>query len=193
MMLLAATMLMFGLSGQAMAYFADGDLIRIVYSATGGNETATDLGSIAGLTTSLTSSVTYNTNNFSISALGSGATTANSYVAYYAYVNDSNYNDNVWTSGNQGGQSIAGSVAVSNFPNAAEAMGGLYSTTPGGAQVTIATSNGGSYYTNMNLSGLGNGQMAGYTPNGDAEKNLAALATTGYVDQTLYYYMDDVA
>src|SRR5208283_4470532 len=163
---------------------------RVVYSATGGYETVTDLGPIVNLTTPLTATVTYNTNNFNIASLGAGATYANSYVAYYAYFNDSSYNNNVWTSGNQGGQSIVGFVADANFADAAEAMGGLYSTSPGGAQVTVSTSNTNSYYTRMNFAGLGNGQMAGYTPNGDAEASLAALSTTGYVDQTLYYFID---
>jgi|GEM_PF-770698 hypothetical protein len=191
MMLLTATMLLFGLSGQSMASFGDGDLIQVVYSSAGTMETATDLGYIASLTTPATSNVTYNTNNFNIASLGSSATAANSYVAYFSYSPSYSGEGQVWTSGNSGGQT-AKFGSTNYFVNGYNNTTGLYynSATPGGssAQVTVSMSGPNSYYTRMNYNGGAVGQMAGFLPNGDGEASLAALSTTGYVDQNLYYY-----
>jgi hypothetical protein len=175
-------LLLFGFSGQAMAgYFVDGDLIRVVYSSAGTMETATDLGSITNLTTQ-----TYNTNNFSLSALGAGATYANSYVAYFAYTTSGGSLGQVWTSGNSGGQT-AQFGATNDFETAYIVTTGLYFNQTGSpAQVTVLISNPDSYYNQMDVSGAG--QLAGFIPDGSAEASLAALSSTGYVDQTLYYY-----
>ena len=52
MIILAAAVLLFGFSGQAMANFADGDLIQVIYQTgvTTGNEYITDLGQFGTLT-----------------------------------------------------------------------------------------------------------------------------------------------
>ena len=66
-----------------------------------------------------------------------------------------------------------------------------YQVTAGGANsVSMQQSNGQSYWTNMNVSGSSIGTMGGYIDamHAGAEQNLAALSTTGYVDQVLYYY-----
>jgi len=177
-------------SGQALAVtFADGDLIRVVYSSDGTMETATDLGPIASLTTPITSNVTYSTNNFSIASLGASATPATSSVAYYSYNNPGSGEGQAWTSGNSGGQTAKFS-SVNSFDNAYNQTTGLYfPSTSSPAQVTVLMSDPNSYYSQMDKSGGVAGQMAGYIPDGSAEAGLTALSSTGYVDQTLYYYL----
>jgi len=190
MMLLAITMFLLGVSGQAMAtYFNDGDLIRVVYSATGGMETATDLTSVASLTSASTVDQLFSTNNFSIGGLGSGATFANSYVAYYSVSTPPSM---AWVSGNAGGQT-ANNPSFQGFLSAAGLVNGAYQAAGGtsAAQVTVATSGPNSYYTALsNGTGLGAGlgAMNGFIPAGGTETNLANLANVGYVDQYLYYY-----
>jgi len=196
MMLLVAVMLVAGFTGQAMAAFGDGDLVRVVYSSAGTLETATDLGSVANLTAASTANVIYNTNNFDLSALGTGATAANSYVAYFSLTLTPNPKNQAWLSGPTGGQSVAKNN-WSAFGGAEHSVTGLYYATGGGtgatgsvpsaAQVSVLMSNPASFWSQLTLSGAGVGQMAGYA-NTSAVSSLANLATVGYVDQTLYYY-----
>lgn len=161
MMLLAATMLLLGLNGQAMAYFANGDLIQVVYS--GSTEIATDEGSLATLLAGGT------TLNFS-------SPMANANVAYFDY----NGSQTAWLSGNSGGQTgKAGSF--NNFVSAYNATTGLYQGSTN--QVTVATSDPNSYFSQMDTNGGTVGLMAGFIPAGGTEANLVA---NGPVQQTLY-------
>jgi hypothetical protein len=191
MMFLAVTMLLLGVSGQAMAFFENGDLFRVVYfNGTGGTGTGTeyvtDLGSIASFTSPSSANLSLNTSNFSLSNLGTGANWANSYVAYFAVAPDLS---TAWVSGNQGGQMNNGSAFGAGFLNGYFQLQGQAQLV-GGQSVQIAQSNGASYYTGMNINGSGVGVMGGFL-NGGGDANLAALATTGgHVDQMLYFYSD---
>ncbi len=195
-MLLAVAVLLLGVNGQAMASFSDGDLIRVVYSSGGSIENATDLGSIANLTSVSTTDVLYNTNNFSISSaalgtntvLGTTPTDANSYVVYYSALAGSP--NNAWVSGpsTASSQNEKNSTYSSYFVSAIHTVNGNYQLVGNGAaQVSVTMSNPFSYYTALS-GGVGNGQMNSFIPGGTTEANLAALATVGYVDQNLFYY-----
>ncbi len=185
-MLLAAMMLVFGVSGQAMAYFADGDLIRVVYSSSGTVESATDLGSISAWTAPSPTNVVYNTNNFNLSTLGAGANASNSYVSYFSIMAAPNPNK-AWTSGDLSGtQGISASnwsvyVGAAHNANAQYALSGV-------PTATLNMSDSNSFYAGMDASVPGSGTFHGFVPNGGGTVSLASLATTGYVDQKLYYY-----
>jgi hypothetical protein len=177
--LLAAAVLLFGVSGQAMASFSNGDLIQVVYS-TNGYETATDLGSVTSLL-----NFTFD-GSAAVAALGAGATYANSHVAYFTFDNTQNVPTGVdYISGNQGGQAFKSS-AQSGYTTGYSTVAGYYATLP--ASSAVLTTNPSSYYHSLDAAGSAIGQMGGVALNGDAEISLAALATTGYVDQSLYSY-----
>ena len=191
MLFLTAALLLSGFIGQAMAQFNDGDLIRVVYSSDGAMENATDLGSIKNITSPVTSNVPVSTISFSLASLGAGATPANSYVSYYSYNTGSGANalGYVWTSGNSGGQT-AKFGDVNSIATGYNLTTGLYfplANSP--SQATVLMSDPNSYWSQMDTTGGTVGGMAGFLPNGDGEARLAALSTTGYVDQTLYYYV----
>lgn len=183
-MLLAAMMLVFGVSGQAMAYFADGDLIRVVYSSSGTVESATDLGSISAWTAPSTTNVVYNTSNFNLSTLGAGANASNSYVGYYSWL--AGTPNNAWTSGNNATQTASYSN-TSGFYQAAHNANGQYALS-GTQSATLNMADTNSFFQGMELGSAGLGQYHGFIPAGGGTANLGNLATAGYVDQNLYYY-----
>jgi hypothetical protein len=168
MMLLAATMLLLGVNGQAMAYFSNGDLIQVVYS--GATEIATDEGSLATLLAGGT------TLNFS-------SPLANANVAYFDYITTGGALGTMWTSGGASQTGKGGSAGA--FITAYNSAAGLYFNA-GTQQVTVATSNPSSYYATMDSNGGGVGQMAGFIPAGGSE---ASLVNNGPVQQTLYSYV----
>ena len=112
MMILATSMLLLGVSGQAMASLTVGDLIRVVYKFDGtGAEVATDLDGATGWTTgtAVTGTASYSTNNFSLSQF-SGSAWGDLRVAYYAHTFPAG---NFWFSGPDAGMdSRANSVAA---------------------------------------------------------------------------------
>ncbi|HET6516144.1 MAG TPA: PEP-CTERM sorting domain-containing protein [Thermodesulfovibrionales bacterium] len=205
MMLLAVAVLMLGMSGQAMAvssqYFKEGDVVRVVYfNGTGGTGTGTeyltDLGPVTSLTSPTMQNILWNYSNFSLSNLGAGATWANSFVGYYSVALGGPNGLQAWVSGGNaapGGQSNAGDSNFNNIYDGATNVNGAAQVAGGltHQSVTLAQNNANSYYSKMNINGSGTGVMAGFLNgmgNGKADQNLAALATTGYVDQILYYY-----
>jgi len=189
MMLFAVAVLLLGVSGNAMAYFtADGELIRAVYSGNGsGQEILTDLGPVS----SLSSVQNFNTSNFSLAGLGGSATWANSYVGYFAVALSPT--QQAWTSGPLTGQSNAGMQNFNNIYSAAGYVMGNASQSVG-QSFTVSQSDPNSYHTQMNAGSAGAGYMGGYLFGG-GDQNLAALGSTGYVDQVIYNYAnpDDAA
>lgn len=192
MMLLMVAVLMLGISGQAMAAFEDGHLVRVVYSTAGTNEIGTDLGSVKNLTSLSTQNVVFNANNFDFAALGGNANASNTYVAYYTVTTtDASGNTNkAWLSGLPTGETIAKSK-FSGYAGDAHSANGLYQVASGGAaQATVLMSDPNSYWNTLNNSGAAVGKMNNFitASGGNAEMSLADLATVGYVDQVLYYY-----
>jgi len=178
--LFAAAMLLLGMTGQAMASFAQGDLIQVIYSGVSGQETATDEGSIASLST------THDTFFANLASLGAGATLANTSVAYFAWdqsLGTSGFGQ-VYTSGNLGTGQNGSNSASATFDNAYSITTGAYAAA-GGSAVTLATNNPASYVSTLDINDTAPGAMAGFTsPANTAEASLAG----GTADQTFYYY-----
>jgi len=188
MMFLAVTILLFGASGQALANFAQGDLIQVVYQSGGSYEVATDLGAF-GPTTVYSGLTINSTSNQFPSAGGTGvfqnAGWSNLNVAYFVYTPSA-----VWTSGPAGGQSSAlpsGSLA-SQSSSPVQDMLNEFASLGAQGQATLLNSQSNSYYQNMDLGGSAVGTFDGFIREGNVEQNLAALLSQSYVDSYLYYY-----
>jgi len=189
--LLAGALLTLGASN-AMAYFEDYELIRVVYNASTGNEMATDLGNINTLLGNAASAgaagytVGGGSNAFTGGTnLGSTAD-ANLYVAYFALDYSAGSSTNVWVSGtaatspNNAGQyeamkNAAGTTFFANY------------MTPG--TESVQTMNGpGSNSFQENLS-ANPGTFAEYVNPLAGEASLASLAS-GSVAQNLFFWAD---
>jgi hypothetical protein len=192
MMLLIAVVMLFSVTGQAMAAFNEGDLIRVVYSGTGaGTEYATDLGAFSA-SAPLASNVAFNADTFNLSSLGSGATWANTNVAYFILSNTANgTNGAAYASGPAGAGNINPYAFWGSFSPAAGSTLDTYRGAAVGNNATVAQTFTYSYWNMMNGGGTMIGTMGNYLASGDAEKNLAALGSSSYVDQVLYYYGSD--
>lgn len=181
---LAACLTFLAVGGQAMAYFEDGHLIRVVYQIGGPYEVATDLGAFAPATASFTADP--------FPVVGSGAFSTASWadlqVAYY--VKDTTANQ-IWISGPQGGQ-VSGSRQYAQFSNNAAAVNNRYAQM-GTAQGELLETDLNSYYQRMDGGDytFSAGRWGGFIQQTRyyGEANLAPLANPGgYVDSYLYYY-----
>jgi hypothetical protein len=198
-MFFAAVMFLLGVSGQAMAYFAQGDLIQIVYQSGGSYEVGTDLGAFAptspygnvtgGKSTDQT--INFSANPFSLPGQTGAFSTAswsNLNVAYFVTNGTS-----AWTSGPDGGQTMSAG-AMSAFQAAAQAILQQYAAF-GTGQGQLLQSNINSYFSRMHnaytQTGTGGGGAFGFLSS-NGETNLAALGNGAgsYVDSYLYYYAD---
>jgi hypothetical protein len=180
----AIFMMMFSFAGQAMANFAEGDLIQVVLTNDGsGNEVVTDLGSFTS-TSAITTGATF-TNSVDFTTYFSGKSMSDLSVVYFVW--DGN-DTGIWVTGNDGGQ-LSGSGKKSGTNGAAMNLLTYYQSLGSGSQVVGASSNASSYWNLMDKNGAGVGTFAGFIKNSaDVNASLTALATTGYVDQYLYYY-----
>jgi hypothetical protein len=181
LMFLVVSLFLFSLSGQAFAAFALGDLIRVVYQDNGNVEYATDLGAFSA-TTPIPSNMpfagqdTFSTGTF-------GTTFDHLYVGYFVVTTT----NQAWTSGPLTGQQ-AGNRKGNAFFSAGSSVVNYYHAMGSGTSYQGDKGNLSSYFTKMDNATLNNGIMGTLIPAANAEASLAALATTGYVDQMLYYY-----
>lgn len=192
MMLFVAMMLVVGFSGQAMAAFENAHLVRVVYTGGAtGMETATDLGDISTITATTTANYLFSgQGKFDLAAIGGNAT--NSFVTYFAVVPSGA--TRAWLSGSDGGQRVAKS-GFSGFAGAQGTTGytGMLKLA-GTSQVTSSSTDPKSFWNTL-ANGTGSGTMKGFINGGNSDgsaniatANLAGLASTGYVDQKLFYY-----
>ena len=189
--LLAAVLITVIFAGNVMAkLWAEGDLIRVVYDNKGSNEVATDLGSL-----------------YTISAGGTYGGGANA-VSLSQFPN-SKWSDlrvgyfmvsqtpiqTVAVSGALNGSVTSESGGYTSFQPAAGNLFGLYSITPlvSGATTTVSIPKAhvNSFYNQLDVGGgqLSQGDFGGFivsNTNAAGVLSLADLATTGYVDQTLF-------
>lgn len=173
---IVAALLLFGIAGQAMAYFGEYELIRVVYEKNGSSEVGTDLlYSASSLTSSgaLTGTVVFDDNNFT--QFGNSTNWSDYYVVYYAI---SKTTSDVWLSGTENGLS-SGNRQGTSVLNALTSVSALYATT-GNALSTVSQSSSVSF---VSKSAIVDNFAAG-----DFATSLADLATVGYVDQILYYF-----
>jgi hypothetical protein len=189
--LLAAALLALGASN-AMAYFEDYELIRVVYNASTGNEMATDLGNITTLLGNAASAgaagytVGGGSNAFTGgTALGSSAN-ANLYSAYFALDYIAGSSTNTWfsstaaTSPNNAGQ-------YDPMKNAAMSTFFLNYMGPGTESVqTMKGAGSNSYQANFDATP---GNFAAYLDTLTGEASLATLAS-GSVSQNLFFWAD---
>jgi hypothetical protein len=187
LMILAMAMFMFGVAGQAMAYFDDGHLVRVVYDRGGDYEVVTDLGAGWNKESAYTGNHLFNTNNFSLSQLDIPSWDT-VYVAYFTRTVKTAEPDtanHAWSSGPETGQSSLARKWSAFGGNAGDIMGGNYSL--GNPQNVNSQGVWFSYSDNFGTEG----RFAGFLPSpGTGDKSLAALNAPGsqYVDQWLYYY-----
>ena len=78
---------MIGLAGQAKAYFAEGDLIRVMYDSKTGVEVVTDLGSLSSLATqtNYTKQADNTSNTIAVTTFGGSAVWSDVNTAYFAF------------------------------------------------------------------------------------------------------------
>lgn len=195
MMLLMVAVLMLGVSGQAMASFEQGHLIRVVYNNTAaglGNEYATDLGAYAP--TSLDGTNFHNTiDTFSLSSVGA-SNWSQVNIAYFIvdYNAAAEGRGGAWASGPAAGNTANLYAYWGGFAGAATTTAGGYEQAAAGAKsVTMSQTSALSYWNNMNNGGTMIGSMGQYITPQNGETSLGALATSNYVDQVLYYYGSD--
>lgn len=202
LLLTLAAFLLCGFAGHAMAsFFADGDLIRVVYQTsyngvgqpTGGTaEYASDLGSLSALeaNTTLTqagSSFGSFSTNYYTAASGANPATGLQVAYFVADLASGAYNYNIYIgsksttqpTGDYSGLYTSLSTVV---PTYVSASGGTLNN------VTVAQSNPYSYWGTMQGNGAYYGSYAQSIPVGAGEAGLAPLNTGGSVLMSLYAY-----
>jgi len=171
-----------------MAYFADGDLIQVVYQNGGTSEVATDLGAFSPTTAYTGNTVNLTSNPIPFTGTGAfaGVSASSLDVAYYITTGGS-APTNIWISGPQAGQTALSrqNAAIQTLPT----INNNYASV-GTAQVTLLQSNPLSYYAVEDKGGTTPGGFDGFINNPAmyGEQNLGNLSTLGYVDSYLYYY-----
>ena len=177
--LLAGALLVAAMSGNAMASWTDGDLVRVVYNTTTNVEAIADLGSIASLEADSNGTVI---GNGAASYLNNGITTASeagSYVAYFA-VSGTGNNSALYVSNDP---SNAPAIAKSKMAGAGSALATLvhqsWSNATNYYQGTTTTAP--SYYKTADASGGNVGSLDGFLNSGasSTEASLASVATQG--------------
>jgi hypothetical protein len=193
MMLMMVALLMLGLSGQAMAFFEEGHLIRIVSNLNSGlgYEYATDLGDFTGLYTPITSNNNLvGTDTFGLSNLNA-ADWSQVRIAYFIYsFTGENNLGGAWTSGalaNSGVATLNGAVSFFN----ATVVPTQYWNSIGTTSVQNTQGNPNSYYNSAGISGDFQGFLNAITYLGAEVAPASGFASLGYVDQYLYYYGAD--
>ncbi len=185
-----AAMLMVGAAGQAMAYFAEGQLIRVVYNHNGTVEVGTDLGSaasLAGTAANANLAVGGGAAAFSLGQVAGATNVDQLFVAYFGKINGS---ADAWLSGNPAAAPVSGARKFSGFSSDVTGMSTNYGSF-GSMTVIGQQSHPNSFNSLFNDGGLQNYNFfGGFIPlkSPGGEMNLAALATVGYVDQTLYFF-----
>lgn len=180
--------LMTALSSQAFAYFANNDLIEVVYNGTTA-ERAIDLGSLTTLNLSaLTSPLTLSgANSINLSALQASSWSQLN-VGFFAY-SGSTYQEYFATTQNTTPAIVSSSRTA--FANAYSSVAGLYGGS--GTQIVDAsTSSPNTYVKKMDSNGTTPGYYAGFNNESQngliGEANLAALDTGGSVSMYLYHF-----
>jgi len=164
-------------AGSALAYFEDGNLIRIVYSQSTDLEVASDLGAVSGLLGTTNNLVgddfaAFTGTNYADLQVAYMVMTAGTRSYYF-----SGPNDVIPTSANRKAGTLEGDFSAVR-------------STYLGTESTVAGSKGviSSYYSTMDKGGVAIGKFGVFYAAALGEANLADLATVGYVDQKLYYF-----
>jgi hypothetical protein len=184
--LLAGALMTVAMAGNALAYFEQDHLIRVVYDKSINTEVATDLGKVQDiLAAAKNGPITLGAGTDSF--LGGALTTSslsNLNVAYYA-VNVAN--KDLWLSSKADTQNIsAANQWNTNSSLTANTLGRYVSL--GGSTVTLSTQDPSSYWTKLDGNGTKVGKFGTSYLAANGEMNLAALATGGEVKQNLFFW-----
>jgi hypothetical protein len=191
--LTAGALLTMGFAGNALAYFGDYELVRVVYHQGGSTEVATDLGNVNALAGQTNAVVGSGAAAFSLSQFSGATSTSNLFVAYFAKaVNADTTKGDIWTSAANGLSTgpLSGNRQWSGVSAATQATIGMYAGL-GGSTGTVAAdqSNVKSYWKSLDKGTINTaGKLSSFFSSNIIEANLADLATQGYVDQDLYFY-----
>jgi hypothetical protein len=185
LILAAVAMLMVGLAGQALAYFAEGDLIQVVYNTGGTKEVMTDLGTGLNYTTANSTDTKITANPFSLSELGASDWSQVN-VAYFTITTQGGVN-NLWLSGPSGTQNIT-SIGKWNSGAGSAAETLIQGNALTGKSQNINNQTDTYSYVNL-FDGANVGTFMKEISAGTVEASLASFSTgSTYVDQYLYYY-----
>lgn len=183
--ILIIAMLMVGVAGQAMAYFEEEHLIRVVYNLSGDLEVMTDLGAGYNYTSASTQNTLLDDNNFSLNQLGI-TDWSSVYVAYFAMTTAGISGNNwIWLSGTDAGLSSKQGGLWNGVSSATYSVT-LNNNTSGNAQ-NINSQDWTFAYSYL----IGQeGDHYGFTATPTVHKNLSGFDAAGqqYVDQYLYYF-----
>ena len=190
--LLAAALMTISFAGTALASFGNGELIRVVYDTVGTKEYATDLGNwatITGLAATGNQTVGGGTDAITLANFGGTTTWSNLVVGYFLV--DSTVGANQTAVAGDAGGLNSGTRKFTGFSaNAAQASTTYTVNAAAGANsVTLADKTAvNSYYTKLDSAGVTVGGYGSWVTvaNPGGTKSLAALATTGFVEQTIY-------
>ncbi len=190
--LLAAALMTVSFAGTAMAAFVQGDLIRVVYDSVGAKEYATDLGSWATITGATNGTVVGGgVDAFTLANTGA-ASLGNLYVGYYLI--------DATAGANQ--VAIAADITAASMTSGSRKFSGTNSALGGAltnyaANVISGTNSalladktaGNTFFVKAGNSVVGAGDYGSWVTaatNPGGVLNLAALATTGYLDQNIF-------
>jgi hypothetical protein len=174
-------------ASQAMAFFEQTHLIRVVYDKTINTEVATDLGSIADIISTPGDAI-YGTGPDSyLGGALAGSSFSNLNVAYFAFDMDA---INVWLSSSNDSQNLTSTTAWMGLKNTVPSVQNRYSELAlGNTTVTLSTAdNVASYWTKLNGNGTKIGNFNTSFTGGAGEMNLGALATGGTIQQNLFFW-----
>jgi hypothetical protein len=199
--LLAAALMTVSFAGTALAAFGNGELIRVVYdTTTTGKEYATDLGSwttLTGLAT--TGNQTVGGGTDAITLANTGASSWGNLVVAYFLVDTTTGANQIAVAGDANGL-ITGKYKYSGASANAQSVNTTYLNAAGAnTSVALAAKNTGNTFYNLMDGGAAQPNVGGYggwvfnaASNPGGVLNLAALTTTGYVDQTIYSWTNPV-
>lgn len=185
--LLAGALMTVAMAGNALAYFEQGNLVRVVYDKTLMTEVATDLGSMSSIINAAKNGPLILGAGAADSFLGgslANSSFSNLNVAYYT-VNVAN--KDLWLSSNADTQSLSGTTSWTAGSSASAGTLARYNGF-GTSTVTLGMSDASSYWTKLDGVGTKVGKFNTFYLSANGEMNLAALATGGEVKQNLFFW-----
>ncbi|ABB31686.1 protein of unknown function DUF1555 [Geobacter metallireducens RCH3] len=183
--LLAGALMTAAMAGNAMAYFEQDHLVRVVYDKTVMTEVATDLGKVQDIIAAAKNgpvTLGAGADSYLGGALATSAL-SNLNVAYYA-VNVAN--KDLWLSSKTDTQSIATTQWGTTSSMISNTLG-IYAPSAT-STVTLAMANPSSYWNKLDGNGTRVGKFNTTYTVANGEMNLAALATGGEAKQNLFFW-----
>ena len=184
--LLAGALMTAAMAGNAMAYFENDHLIRVVYDKSINTEVATDLGKVQDILAAASKgpiTLGTGTNSYLGGALATSAL-SNLNVAYYS-VNVAN--KDLWLSSKADTQNISAANQWTTGSSMIANTLGKYASLAT-SSVTLSTADPSSYWNKLDGNGTKVGKFNTFYLSANGEMNLAALATGGEVKQNLFFW-----